>query len=71
MLNPNQLFTMYQQIRSNPIGLLSQRYSIPQDMNDPNDILQHLLNSGQVSQQQINNVMSMKNSPIIQALLNK
>ena len=49
------LNSMLQQIKSNPVQFLAQRrFNIPQGMTDPNAILQHLLSSGQVSQNQIN-----------------
>lgn len=68
----NQLTTMYQQIRSNPASILLQKFNIPQNlMNDPNAILQHLLNSGQVSQGQVNNVMQMRDNPMIQQIMSK
>lgn len=72
-MNPQQLMSMYQQMRNNPMQVLSQRFNIPQDVNvkDPNAILQHLLNSGQVSQAQVNNVMNMRSNPIVQMLMNK
>ena len=72
-MNPQQLMSMYQQMRSNPMQVLSQRFNIPQDVNvkDPNAILQHLLNSGQVSQAQVNNVMNMRSNPIVQMLMNR
>ena len=70
-MNPFQLMNMYQQIRTNPIQLLSQRFNIPNDMNNPNDIIQHLLNTNQVSQAQVNNAMNMRNNPIIQQLMRK
>ena len=65
----NNMLNMLTQFKQNPIGMLSQRFNIPQNMNNPNDILQHLLNSGQVSQEQVNRVMQMKNDPQIQKLL--
>ena len=72
-MNPQDLMSMYQQMRSNPMQVLSRRFNIPQDVNvkDPNAILQHLLNSGQVSQAQVNNVMNMRSNPIVQMLMNK
>ena len=70
-MNPFQLMNMYQQIRSNPAQVLSQRFNIPQGMNNPNDIIQHLLNTNQVSQAQVNNAMNMRNNPIIQQLMKK
>ena len=51
----------------NILSMLSSRFNIPQGMNDPNAILQHLLNTGQVSQEQLNNAMQfgqmLGNSP--------
>lgn len=68
----NDIFSAYQQLRQNPIQMLSRRFNIPNnvDLNNPNDILQHLINSGQISQQQINQAMSMRNNPMIQRLIN-
>ena len=62
---------MYSQFMRNPIAMLSQRFNLPQNVNDPTEILQHLVNSGQVNQQQINNAMQMRNNPMIQQLLGK
>lgn len=61
---------MYQQFMTNPMAMLSQRFNIPQNMNDPNEILQHLLNTGQVSQQRVNQMMQMRNNPMIQQMMN-
>ena len=71
--NLKDITDMYQRFRQNPIQMLNQRFNIPQNvnLNDPNAILQHLMNSGQVSQNQINQVMQMKNNPVIQQLMNK
>ena len=69
-MNAQQIMSMYQQLRSNPAQVLSQRFKVPQNMNNPNDIIQHLLNSGQITQAQVNQAMSMRNNPIIQQLLN-
>ena len=72
-MNINQMAQMYQQLRSNPAQILASRFNLPQgiNMNNPNDIIQHLLNTGQVSQQQVNNVMGMQNNPIIQQIMQK
>lgn len=70
MNNIARLMQMYQQLRQNPVQILSQRFSIPPNMNDPQEIIQYLLNSGQVSQAQINQVMQLKNNPQIQQLFN-
>ena len=71
--NLKDITDMYQRFRQNPMQMLNQRFNIPQNvnLNDPNAILQHLMNSGQVSQNQINQVMQMKNNPMIQQLMNK
>ena len=65
----NNFIGMLNQFKQNPIAMLSRKYNIPQDMKDPNEILQHLLNSGQVSQAQVNQVMKMKNDPQFQKLM--
>ena len=54
-MNPIQVFQMLNQIKTNPMGILSQRFNIPNEVNvnDPNEILNHLLSSGQVNQSQI------------------
>ena len=59
---------MVNQIKQNPIAMLSQRFNIPKDMNDPNQIIQHLLNTGQVTQQQVNNAMQMRNHPMFKGM---
>mgnify|MGYP006988929854 CR=1 FL=1 len=55
------LGSMLNQIKANPMQFLAQkRFNIPQNIaNDPNAILQHLLSSGQVSQNQINAAFRM------------
>jgi len=52
-MNP---FQMIQQLKQNPMGMLSKRFNIPQNVNlqDPNAIIQHLMNTGQVSQDAYN-----------------
>lgn len=57
---PN-LFTMLSQLKQNPVALLSAKYNVPQGMTDPNEILQHLLTTGQVTQDQVNQIMQMQN----------
>lgn len=58
---PNNLINMYQQLKSNPMQMLSRKFNLPQNMNNPNDIIQHLLDTGQISQEQLNNAMNMAN----------
>lgn len=57
----NNILGMLQQLQSNTFQMLSQKFNIPQDLNvkDPNVIIQHLMNTGQVSQQAYNNARNM------------
>lgn len=58
----NNMLSMLQQLKANPLQFLIQRrMNIPQNMpmNDPNSIMNYLLQSGQVSQQQINAAYQM------------
>ena len=45
---------LLQQLKANPMQVLSQRFNIPQVMSNPNDLLQYLVSSGQVTQTQVN-----------------
>ena len=67
----NNIFQTYQQLLQNPMGVLSQRFNIPReiDVSNPNAIIQHLLNTNQVSQAQVNQAMQMRNNPAIQMLM--
>lgn len=60
MMN-NNILGMLQQLQNNPMAILSQKFKIPQDLNvnDPNAIIQHLMNTGQVSQQAYNNARNV------------
>ena len=68
MNNVNNIMNLYQQMQNNPIQFLSRKFNIPQNMNDPNSIIQHLINSGQVSQAQVNNMMQLRNNPMIRKM---
>ena len=59
----NNIINMIMQARQNPMAIISQRFNIPQNIQKPQDIVQHLLDSGQISQDQLNNAMRMKNNP--------
>lgn len=50
------LFSEYQSLRSNPMEyFMRKRLNIPQEIsNNPQAIVQHLMNTGQMSQQQFN-----------------
>lgn len=66
----NNMISMYQKFMQNPSqALMEARFNVPQGMSNPNDIIQHLLNTGQVSQSRVNQVMQMRNNPMIQQLM--
>ena len=61
---PN-IFGMLQQLKQNPMQfLMQQKMQLPQGFstNDPQAILNHLLQTGQISQQQINNAYQLAQS---------
>lgn len=60
MMNSNPM-QMLQQLKSNPMQFLMQRrFNIPANIaNDPNAIVNHLLSTGQVSQDAYNRAYSM------------
>ena len=67
--NINDLMNLYQQMRSDPRKF----FNLPQgvDTNSPEGIVQYLLNTGKISQAQVNNAMNMRNSPIVQRLMGR
>ena len=56
---PNMMQAL-QQLRANPAQVLQKAgLNIPQGMSDPNAIIQHLLQSGQVPQEAYNKALQM------------
>lgn len=57
----NNPMAMLQQLKANPLQFLMQRrFNIPQGMgSDPSAILNHLMQTGQISQQQVNSAYQM------------
>ena len=54
-----QMMQALTQFKNNPMGVLKQ-FGIPQDMmNDPQSVVQNLMNRGVVTQDQFNNAMNM------------
>lgn len=61
-MNPMQMGQMLQSLKNNPLSFLQSRgINIPQNMNDPQQIVQYLVNSGRFNQNQINQAMQMAN----------
>ena len=58
--NSNQIRQAINQIKANPFQILSPRFGPLQGINlsDPNQIIQGLLNSGRIKQEDLNNVMN-------------
>lgn len=60
MFNMMNVLSMLPQLKANPLGMLRQYgFNVPNNINNPNDIIQHLMNSGQVSQEQYNQARQM------------
>lgn len=58
----NNLMQALMQLKNNPKAILG-KYGIPQDIaNDPNAIMQHLMNTGRVSQEQYNRAVAKAQS---------
>lgn len=56
-MNPMALMA---QLKHNPLGVLKQYgFNVPDNLNNPNDIAQYLMNSGQVSQEMYNKARQM------------
>jgi hypothetical protein len=57
---PNNIMQLLPQLMQNPAQVLSRAgLNIPANMNDPNAIIQHLMNSGQITQERYNQVRQM------------
>lgn len=67
--NLNDLMNLYQQMRADPRKF----FNLPPDVNvnSPEGIMQYLLNTGKISQAQVNNAMNMRNSPLVQRLMGR
>ncbi len=59
MNSPDSILSAVQSLKQNPMQFIMQKkFNVPQNiMNDPNAIIQHLMNTGQVSQQSYNDAV--------------
>lgn len=56
-MNPMQ---MVQQLKANPMQFIQRAgFRVPENLTDPNAIIQHLMKSGQISQEQYNRAFQM------------
>lgn len=63
------IINLFTSLTSNPLSFLTQNgFNIPQNMNDPQQMVQHMLNSGQVSQDVVNKAMQLKDTPLFKNL---
>ena len=54
------IMNMLSQLKQNPMALLQKAgYNIPSNLNDPRQIVQHLTQSGQINQNQLNQAQQM------------
>lgn len=69
MGNIQDMYNLLQQLKQDPAGTLARRrYNIPQGMTNPSDIMQYLLNTGQITQNAVNNANQQFHSPFIQQI---
>lgn len=61
MTNPSNMMQLLEQFKANPVQMLMQmKLNIPANIaNDPGAILNHLMSTGQVSQDQVNRAYQM------------
>ena len=59
----NNIINMIMQARQNPMAILSRRFKIPQNIQEPQEMAQYLLNSGQITQGQLNDAVQMSRAP--------
>ena len=57
----NNILAMLNQLQQNPMEMLAKKFNLPQDLaKGPQQIIQYLLNSGQISQEQVDQAMQMR-----------
>ena len=66
----NNIFNRIMQARQNPMAIISQRFNIPQTIQKPQDMVQHLLDTGPITQEQLNQTVQMSKSPQFKQFMN-
>ena len=60
MMGMSNMMQMMQQLKSNPMAFLQKRFNLPQNIgNDPQSIVNHLVSTGQISQDAVNQAYQM------------
>lgn len=69
-MNPMNMMSLLNKLTQNPAQtLIESGLNVPQNLaNNPQSIVQHLLNTGQISQSQVNQAMQMKDNPMFKNL---
>lgn len=68
------IFQMIMQARNNPMSIISKCYNIPQNLQESNngqEIAQYLLDSGQITQNQLNQSMKQSRQPLFKPFFNQ
>lgn len=69
--NIANIMQMYQALTQNPMQILG-NLGVPQNLStNPQAIIQHLMDTGKISQDQLNQAMRMKDSPMFSGLIRK
>lgn len=59
-LGGNNMMQMLGQLKQNPLGLLQRAgFNVPANINNPQAIIQHLTQTGQINQNQLNQAQQM------------
>lgn len=65
----NNIMQLMGALTQNPMQILAQYgLNVPSNINTPEGIIQHLLNTGQINQNAVNQAMSMRNNPMFKGL---
>ena len=74
MMNPMQLLNSFRQFMANPQQFLSQLNIPANAVNNPKSAVEYLMNNGQMTQQQFNQlantVNQMRNNPVFSSMFN-
>lgn len=59
MINPQMLMQMLPLLQGNPSGIAAQNgMNVPNNITNPKDMVEHLMNSGQIDQNTFNNALA-------------
>ena len=66
----NDILSMMKNLMNNPMQVLMQKgFNLPENIgNNPQAIIQHLLNTNQITQDQLNQAMQMRGNPMFKGL---